>query len=217
MRSDGSSSSSTAAKNASRSRWARIGTTAERLRCRGDHRYRHRLPRSSSPRRTSSPTASWRARRHPERRRVIVRVGLADARRHAAPRPPLPAPSRRCRRTRPRCEVITVNRAGRRSRADRRRTCFGGRAARRRRCCVRRANDVLLAARRCGGSRSASAARAGSTSRTSTTGAGAAWNARATFPAASSPEARDRGHRARTDGRHADARLDASTGSCARC
>ena len=96
MRSDGSSSSSTAAKNASRSRWARIGTPRT-LRCRRDHRSPPPPAiEQPAPYQVSYGVVAGTAA--PGTTRVIVRVGLADAGRPAAPRPPLPAarlPARR--------------------------------------------------------------------------------------------------------------------------
>ena len=118
----------------------------------------------------------------PGTRRVIVRVGsrtLADkplAHRHFQLRVALPP-------TESTVEVITVNRNGRRSRATvphvlgASRRCVAGaaRAAQRRRSSSERCSEL--------------AQRFGSTSgiyvQDLTTGAGAAWNARATFPAAS--------------------------------
>ena len=149
----------------------------------------------------------------PGTRRVIVRVGsrtLADkplGQRHFQLRVALPP-------TESTVEVITVNRSGRRSRAtvphvlgaSRRRLAGSARAAQRR--AARNATVQQLAQR------------FGSTSgiyvQNLTTGAGAAWNARATFPAASTLKlAIAVTALARTEGTPRRARP--STGCCARC
>ena len=150
----------------------------------------------------------------PGTRRVIVRVGartLADkplGHRHFQLRVDLPPREATV-------EVITVSRNGRRSRATVPHV-LGASARRARRSCARRAATCAL-------QRTVQqlAQRFGSTSaiyvQDLTTGAGAAWNARATFPAASTLKlaiavtalARSRGD--------AGAPAPPSTGSCARC
>ena len=175
VRKDGSSSSSTAAKNASRSRWARIGTPRT-LRP-------GVIPRASAPRDRAARVVSALLRRVTGRRAGdsprVVRVGgrMWPTFRSAAA---TSSSASRCRGQSRRCGHRD-RRQGRRGAAtvD---TCSAPRGG----------APVLRAPRRrtsscseSGGLAAALRSTTGSTSRTSTTGAGAAWNARATLPGAS--------------------------------
>ena len=204
VRSDGSSSSSTAAKNASRSRWARIGTPGT-LRCRGDHR----TATASGDRAAGAVPALLRCRgghggagnaaRDRARR-------LADAGRPAAARPPLPAPrlAARGRDDGGGRHGLPLRAAQPRDRAS---TCSAPRRRHARPACAPH-DDVLL-------QRTVQQARRALRQherdlRPEPRDRRRRGLERARhLPGRLDAEARDRGHRARPHGGHADARIDA--------